>query len=213
MYPISGIALLVCVNGRLCFSETPSSPVTWSQALHSVAKKLDLRFSLEFRVKEEETTNPLANPIIIPDTIQTKDDLMEFLRTSLPTADILVDQDAPRFIHIVEKGLSNDGNYSLNKKATLDVKGQLGNFIQMVTQKSQGAINFDTSSSLSNPVFIDKIPAAAVHAKDISYRSILSLAVEPDVEDALAWSAERLIIKGKVDEVWVHYNSLPKTGH
>lgn len=206
--------LLVSAIPCASFGEVGSTPVTWSEAFSGVAKKFKLQFTLEVQGSVVAKDNPLNSPISIPDSLETKEALVDFLSKNLTTADVIVDGDEPNVIHIVQKGLLNDSNYPLNSTVAMASNGSLRDLMKAISAKAEEKIKFDESFSLTHPINIDRIPAARVDSKNRSYRSLLSLCIQPHLMGAMVWTAQWAMVNGKPDAVWVRYDivSEPQTG-
>ena len=183
--------LFILVSARYGRCEGVGGPATWGEALRASAKRLGLKFTIELSLPDPSSPPALVHPVRIPESLESKDKLLNFLRQHIPTADILVDESSPDVVHIIQKGILEDKTNFLNKNTSIRFQGPLGDLMTDIQNETNNQIRLDRTLNLTRPVMVDRIATPSIDVKDKSYRTILSLALDSEVSDAVVWTAFR----------------------
>ncbi len=173
-----------------------SSLQPYGYVLANAGQKLGCFFTietLEDPINDQSCFNGLQ---LIDEQPATRAALIAKLHREIPGAAIIVDQNDPRILHLVENRLLGDKRYPMARRISVSFAGELGELADVIGKAAPG-IKARSGGSLTD-AFDDFITNVRLRTCGLDVRQTLTVAVPLKQYGALLWKATTYDESGKL---------------
>lgn len=173
--------------------------------LENELSDLGLRFECWFTIERTGGAKPRtleAARFRIDDEVKSLEALEKAIESQLKAAEVKVDPRHPRVLHVIERSLTKDKNYGMDRSATLKYSGVLADLPASVGKVIPGIDMRRGGSNLD--AYNDHVTQVEIDAKEKPVRDILTDAVPIDDYSPVLWVAETFEREGK-QVTWVQF--------
>jgi hypothetical protein len=211
--PIASAQVKPSLPDQAGASEPVARQISLSDYLKGAGRRLHVYFTVERDVPdgEIEVSWPLLQDREGQADIQSKGDLIAFLRQSLPHFHIQPSASNPAVIHLIEKRLTQRPTYALQEEASLTFGGLLGNFPYRLHERTGLRIGVSPLPTLLNSSVVgDGSTTLHFQAKSQPVRDILTNFLPLTCYSRILWVSQNVDVSldntaASPRETWIEY--------
>lgn len=183
---------------------TVASPTQGSKAikqplvsyLNQEAVTLDCYFTVEYYFNGF-VPSALAPAEVVPKSWTSPAQLVTYLKTQLPGADVMVDQLHPKVIYIVDKPLTQQKVYCLNEAIDLSYSGPLSGLPKAIGDATKQTVSFLSSNNVAITSGYGQETQVKVDVKHTEGREAVTSAALLPQSNRQLWLASTSVVKGR----------------
>lgn len=186
-----------CVAQPLHAQASASRSVPLDDYLINMGQKLSLFFTIEAMQSGHKTLSPLQIAVLPASPQPTsKEALILFLKSNLPSAAVFQDGHTANVIHIVETSLTKSGDYALQDHLDFSFSGRLNDLPDALSGPLQGRIGRQRFFAVGFTK-MDLYTHIAFNVKGRTVRSLLTDFVPIPKYSHILWDAVTQEVNGK----------------